>query len=115
MNMLPGRVASGGVVEFAGGARLPLPTGTRAAEGQPVLFGMRPEHCAIGSDGLPVEVVVVEPTGADTQIYCKFGAQDVSAVLRDRTALNPGERIGLRPDLGRSHLFDAATGQRLAA
>jgi multiple sugar transport system ATP-binding protein len=115
MNMVPGTVLPGGMIEFAGGARLPLPDGARASEGQPVLFGMRPEHCAVANDGLPVEVVVVEPTGADTQLYCKFGAQEISAVLRDRTSINPGERVALAPDLARAHLFDAATGQRLAA
>ncbi len=115
MNMLPGTVRAGGRVELGGGASLPLPHGAQAGEGLPVLYGMRPEHCALGKDGLPVDVVVVEPTGADTQLYCKFGAQEVSAVLRDRTTVNPGERIALVPDLARSHLFDAATGQRLAA
>jgi multiple sugar transport system ATP-binding protein len=118
MNMLPGiaRVNGGApVVEVGAGVSLPLPHGARAADGQEVLYGMRPEHCSLGSDGLPVEVIVVEPTGADTQLYCKFDGRDVSAVLRDRTALHPGERVALRPDLARSHLFDASTGQRLAA
>ncbi len=115
MNMLPGTVRGGGRVELKGGASLALPHGAQANEGQPVLYGMRPEHCALASEGLPVEVIVVEPTGADTQLYCKFGTQEVSAVLRDRTTVNPGERIALSPDLARSHLFDAATGQRLAA
>ena len=115
MNMLPGRVVPGGAVEFEGGARLPLPRGVRATEGQPVLYGMRPEHCSVANEGLPVDVVVVEPTGADTQLYCKFGAQEVSAVLRDRTSISPGERIALAPDPARSHVFDAATGHRLAA
>lgn len=115
MNMLPGTVRSGGRVEFEGGATLPVPTQTRAEEGQPVLYGIRPEHCALASDGLPAQVVVVEPTGADTQLYCKFGTQEINAVLRDRTSVTPGERIVLLPDLDRSHLFDASTGRRLAA
>jgi len=115
MNMIPGTVRAGGRVELAGGAMLPLPPSAVAAEGQPVLYGMRPEHCALADEGLPVEVVVVEPTGADTQLYCRFGAQEVSAVLRDRTTVSPGARVALRPDLARSHVFDASTGQRLAA
>ena len=115
MNMIPGTVRAGGRVELAGGATLPLPPSAKAAEGQPVLYGMRPEHCALADEGLPVEVIVVEPTGADTQLYCRFGTQEVSAVLRDRTTVNAGERVALRPDLARSHLFDASTGQRLAA
>ena len=115
MNMVPGTVRAGGAVEFEGGVRLPLPADARADEGQRVLFGIRPEHCAPSNEGLPADVVVVEPTGADTQLYCRFGGQDFTAVVRDRTDVAPGERVMLRPDLKRSHLFDASTGRRLAA
>jgi multiple sugar transport system ATP-binding protein len=115
MNMLPGTVRSGGRVEFAGGASLPLPRDARADDGQAVLYGIRPEHCAPGGDGLPADVVVVEPTGADTQLYCRLGGQDFTAVVRDRTSVRPGERVMLAPDLARSHVFDASTGRRLAA
>src|SRR5256885_10606068 len=41
--------------------------------GREVLVGVRPEHLEVGTDGLAAEVVVVEPTGADTQIFCKVG------------------------------------------
>jgi multiple sugar transport system ATP-binding protein len=115
MNMVPGTVRAGREVEFADGVRLPVPEGARADEGQPVLFGIRPEHCAPSDAGLPADVVVVEPTGADTQLYCRFGGQDFTAVVRDRTPVVAGERVMLRPDLKRSHLFDASTGRRLAA
>jgi len=74
---------------------------------------MRPEHCAIGERGLPVEVVVVEPTGADTQLYCRFGAQEITATVRDRTDCRAGDRIKLVPDPARVHIFDSATGMRL--
>ena len=65
-----------------------------------VLYGMRPEHCALGdAAGLPVDVVVVEPTGADTQLYCRFNGQEVTATIGDRADCRPGDRIGLAPDL----------------
>jgi len=115
MNMVPGTVRGGGEVEFSGGVRLPVPFGARADDGQSVLFGIRPEHCAPSDAGLPADVIVVEPTGADTQLYCRFAGQDFTAVVRDRTHVTPGERVMLRPDLKRSHLFDASTGRRLAA
>ena len=115
MNMLPGVVAPGGRVEFGGGAALPLPQGARAEDGREVLYGIRPEHCALAGAGLPVEVVVVEPTGADTQLYCRFNGRDVTATIKDRTDCRPGDRIHLAPDLARAHVFDAASGQRLAA
>jgi len=119
MNLVPGvaRVNGGApIVEFDGGVRLPMPSAARAADGQPVLYGMRPEHCAVaGSDGLPAEVVVVEPTGADTQLFCRFNGQEVTSLVRDRVDCRAGDHIGLVPDVTRAHLFDAASGARLAA
>ena len=67
------------------------------------------------AEGLPVDIVVVEPTGADTQLYCRFNGQEVTAMVRDRVAARAGDRIALVPDLARAHVFDAATGVRLAA
>ncbi len=118
MNIIPGtaRTAGGALsVEFGDGVVLPSPVGARADDGQPVLYGLRPEHCALAPAGLPVEIVVVEPTGADTQLYCRFNRQEVTATIGDRTNCRPGDRINLAPDLGRAHLFDAATGSRLVA
>jgi multiple sugar transport system ATP-binding protein len=81
-----------------------------------VLYGIRPEHCAVGDgNGIPVDIVVVEPTGADTQLYCRFNGQEVTAMVRDRVAVRAGQRIVLMPDLPRAHVFDAGSGVRLAA
>ena len=118
MNMLAGvaRMNDGAThVAFDGGVTLPMPVGARASDGQRVLYGMRPEHCALGEKGLPVEVIVVEPTGADTQLYCRFGDKDITATIRDRTDCRAGDRINLVPDLTRAHVFDTASGARLAA
>ena len=88
--------------------------GAALQEGEPVLFGIRPEHCAVAaSGGLSVEVVVVEPTGADTQLYCRFMEHEVTATIRDRTNVRPGDRITLAPDPGRAHLFDTVSTKRL--
>jgi len=119
MNMIPGTARTGGAaphVAFADGATLPMPPGARAQDGQPVLYGIRPEHCAVGNgSGLPVDIVVVEPTGADTQLYCRFNGQEVTAMVRDRVAARAGERIALVPDVPRAHVFDAESGVRIAA
>jgi multiple sugar transport system ATP-binding protein len=119
MNFVPGiaRIDAGSpTVEFDGGVRLPVPLNARPSDGQQVLYGMRPEHCALGgNDGLPADVVVVEPTGADTQLFCRFNGQEVTSLVRDRVDCRAGDRVGLVPDLSRAHLFDAASGARLAA
>jgi multiple sugar transport system ATP-binding protein len=80
--------------------------------GRDVLLGVRPEHLDIAADGLHAEVVVVEPTGADTQIYCKVDGVDVTAVVRERHAFHPGEAVRLKPR--QTFLFDRASGNRLA-
>ena len=63
----------------------------------------------------PAEVVVVEPTGADTQVFSKIAGVEVTSVFRERHDFKPGATIRLRPDPTRAHLFDAANGARLAA
>ncbi len=47
----------------------------------------------IGEDGVPAEVVVVEPTGADTQVYCRLPGTDVTVVSRERHTFQPGDTI----------------------
>jgi multiple sugar transport system ATP-binding protein len=119
MNLVPGVARINGaapVVEFDGGVRLPLPTSARASDGQPVLYGMRPEHCVLSpGGGLPAEVVVVEPTGADTQLFCRFNGQELTSLVRDRVTCRAGDHVALSPDVDRAHLFDAKSGVRLVA
>ena len=115
MNFLPGIVRSGKVV-LANGAALPMPVNARASEGQAVVYGTRPEHIELvhDQDGLGTEVIVVEPTGADTQIFSRIAGVEVTSIFRERHDFQPGTAIRLKPDAARAHLFDAQSGQRLA-
>jgi multiple sugar transport system ATP-binding protein len=113
MNMLPGRIgADGASVDLDGGGVVAVPR-LAAAPGLPVTFGVRPEHLALGSQGIAAEVVVVEPTGADTQIYARCGGGSLSAIFRERHTFKPGDRIVLTPDSTAMHVFDAGSGSRL--
>ena len=111
MNFLPGKVSAQGIAVGLG-IHLPLPSNCKAESGRDVIVGVRPEHLSVASDGLPVEIVVVEPTGADTQIYCKLAGVDVSAVVRERHDFKPGATVHLKPEL--TFLFDPVSGIRLA-
>jgi multiple sugar transport system ATP-binding protein len=115
MNFLRGRLARDGAgldVVLGDGVRIPAPASVRADnDGREVTLGVRPEHLAVSDRGVPAEVVVVEPTGADTQIFCKLAGADVTAVVRERHSFHPGENIRLAPDL--TYLFDPATGARV--
>ena len=120
MNMLPGILRRNGgepSVEFAGGIRLAAPPGSAGEDGLSVLYGVRPEHFlrAEGEGALPGEVVVVEPTGADTQVFCKLVGIEVTTLFRDRVGCGPGDSIALKPDRTQAHLFDANSGRRLNA
>ncbi|MCW5667605.1 MAG: sn-glycerol-3-phosphate ABC transporter ATP-binding protein UgpC [Piscinibacter sp.] len=123
MNFLPGtlRRAAGApaAVELADGTRLPAPANAAGVDGQPVIFGTRPEHLALdgsgGDGGIATLVVTVEPTGADTFVACRHHGTELSVVFRERHQFEPGSTIRLRPDLQRAHLFDAGDGRRLAA
>ena len=115
LNFLAGRTAHNGAglaVAVGGGIHLPTPLRAEIAAGRDVVVGVRPEHFAVDATGVPAEVVVVEPTGADTQIFCKLAGMDVTAIVRERHDFQPGTAVRLKPLL--TFLFDPASGARLA-
>ena len=113
MNMLDGEISEdGAAVALAGGIRVPVPA-LAASPGQKVVLGIRPEHLSLADSGIPAEVSVVEPTGADTQVFTKCVAGELSAIFRERHDFHPGARIFLAPAPETIHVFDAATGKRL--
>ena len=115
MNFIEGRLAVNGsaAVETASGARLSLTGAPASSDGRPVIYGIRPEHLVLADDGVPAEVVVVEPTGSETQIVARLGSQEVIAVFRERHAFAAGETIRLKPRADTAHLFDKETGSRI--
>ena len=118
MNLIPGtlRRADGqAFVQAADGIELPLGDNAKGEDGQSVLYGTRPEHLELSdaSNGLPAEVVVVEPTGSETLVVARLASQEVQSAFRERHPLKPGEKIFLRPRSEVVHLFDATSEQRL--
>jgi multiple sugar transport system ATP-binding protein len=117
MNFLKGNVKVNGKAGFAGpnGVQLPLMSAPANSDGRPAVYGIRPEHFTIADDGAEAEIVVVEPTGSETQVFAKLGGEEVVAVFRERHKFEPGDKVRLRPDPALVHLFDEATGKRLNA
>jgi multiple sugar transport system ATP-binding protein len=117
MNFLKGTVKLNGSADFVGpnGVKLPLAEAPSDANGRAAVYGIRPEHFTIADDGAEAEIVVVEPTGSETQVFAKLGGEEVVAVFRERHQFKPGEKIRLKPDPTLVHLFDEATGKRLTA
>src|SRR5882724_11908373 len=77
------------------------------------VLGIRPEHFAVAAEGVGIVVKLVEPLGSDTLIH--FDLAGASAIARIDPALRPkvGDRLSLRPQPGKMHLFDADNGQVL--
>jgi multiple sugar transport system ATP-binding protein len=117
MNFLKGKVKANGSAGFEGpqGVKLPLGAVPANSDGRPAVYGIRPEHFTIADDGAEAEIVVVEPTGSETQVFAKIGGEDVVAVFRERHKFEPGDKVRLKPDPALVHLFDEATGKRLNA
>jgi multiple sugar transport system ATP-binding protein len=114
MNLLKGTVKKSdkAVVEIAGTA-FPMPPGAIVADGQAVVYGVRPEHLEIHPDGVEATVSVVEPTGSETLAFVRFGQGEMVALFRERHDFKPGDVLRLKPRLDQVHLFDAETGKRL--
>jgi multiple sugar transport system ATP-binding protein len=119
MNFLPGKLlVQGGQcqVELNDGLKLNLPHPVKGQNGQPIVFGTRPEHLTlVDSGGITAHVAVMEPTGMDTFVACRHEGVEFSAVFRERHEFQLGSTINLQPDMERAHVFDSATGVRLVA
>jgi multiple sugar transport system ATP-binding protein len=115
MNMIKGRIRNNGGAKFEGptGVKFQLSAARTGGDGQPAIFGVRPEHFALADDGAEAEVQVVEPTGSELQVVANLGGEEVIAVFRERHQFKPGDKIRLKPDPQLVHLFDEASGQRL--
>ena len=116
MNFLKGAIRVDGKPRFVtdDGVALPLMSAPSGADGQPGIYGIRPEHLSLGG-GLRLEVAVTEPTGSETQVFAKLGSQKIVGVFRERVSVSPGQTLAVTPDVKFVHLFDAATGIRLSS
>ena len=88
-----------GTAGFEGpeGVKLPLGAAPANADGRPAVYGIRPEHFTIADDGAEAEIVVVEPTGSETQVFAKLGGEEIVAVFRERHQFNRAKRSGSNP------------------
>ncbi len=104
-----GQTGVGGQFSFEGGAlMLPCPQ-----EG-PLTLGLRPEHIQLRGDAAwRGEVLLVEPTGADTYIVLKTGAGNVTVRAPAHTHLAIGENVGLAVDSAHCNWFNTASGVRI--
>jgi multiple sugar transport system ATP-binding protein len=132
MNLIPSTVS--GETAVIGGQPIELTAAQRTAlTGTKVVVGVRPEGWTLkpAGEGITAMVEVVEELGSDQFLYCSTStelatADDVSdsvdaaeapSMITVRapgmSAFTRGEKVGLVPQPGAVHLFDADTGDRL--
>jgi multiple sugar transport system ATP-binding protein len=118
MNLITGRLEGGEPPALAtsSGFKIPLyAAAPHAGPGSEVIMGIRPEGVSLGGPhAMPAQIVVIEPTGYETQLIAKFAGQDIVCVFRERLDGRPGDTIALTFE-GPLHFFDAQTGAAIAS
>jgi len=117
MNVIEGvfrRDGEGCSVE-AHGARWPAPGATAAADGQAVHYGIRPGDIRLANagSGVAAKVIVVEPTGNETELLLQVGEAKLIVVVHGRVDAAPDDIIGLVIGADSAHLFDRQSSRRL--
>jgi len=117
MNVIKGvlRKEGGRAWVEAQGHQWPIGEIAKAQDGQPVHYGVRPGDLRLSTtgQGIPAKVIVVEPTGAETELLLDVGGAKVILVMHGRTAVRPDETVYLEVAAGKTHVFDDASGARL--
>ena len=112
MNLVKGTISDGSL-RMDDGTLWPLPPNGAARKEGPAVYGVRPEHLQLDSEGIRATVQVVEPTGSETQVLMRIGGQPVIGAFRERVLARPGDILPVRPDTALVHLFDQQSGARL--
>jgi sn-glycerol 3-phosphate transport system ATP-binding protein len=119
MNMLDAQLAGDGrTLALNGGLQLNLGAASPNGSSRTVVLGIRPEHLALapaGMPGIPLMVDFVEALGADTLVHGMLdGAAELTVRLPGSVRVAAGETLPLSVPAERLHLFDKATGARVA-
>ena len=117
MNLLPGRVAEGGMIEVEEGGRVAVPATAAMRPGEGVTVGLRPEAIRLvapdAPGAIPATATLVENAGSDAYVVVTVGETRATVRQPGRSALEPGEAVGLAVDPAAIHAFDATTGERI--
>ncbi|MBY5767546.1 sn-glycerol-3-phosphate ABC transporter ATP-binding protein UgpC [Rhizobium leguminosarum] len=116
MNLLRGTlVKKDDAVSFrtGSGVTLPINHAPEQALGRDLYYGIRPEHFMLDGEGVEAQISVIEPTGAESQVFAKLGNDKIMAVFRERMTLKSGAKLRINPVRPSVHLFEAETGARI--
>ena len=117
MNVFKGtlRVAGARTWVDALGHEWPAQALTQGRDGQGVSYGVRPTDVTVSrtGTGIAAKVIVVEPTGAETELLLDVSGERMIIVMHGRTDAGPDDIVHLEIAAGKAHLFDEVSGQRL--
>jgi ABC-type sugar transport system ATPase subunit len=113
MNVLPARVEDGRVA--AGRLRVPVPSDLGQLPDR-LELGVRPEHVRLADEGgAAAHVRSVEPAGADDYLRLDLDGAEVLARTAPEARPEVGAEVRVEVAPGHAHLFDGATGTRVAS
>ncbi len=118
MNMLDAVLSADGASAVLGdGSHVALPGHVEGGAGRALRLGLRPEDLLPSETGIPFEIDVIEPTGAETIVMLRnpaiLGEGSLCLLLRERLPLAPGQELRIAPKPGAAHLFDPGSGTRI--
>lgn len=113
MNLLHATPVAGGL-RFADGTEIAITSEANLTPGEEIVVGVRPDNFALSSAGIPLQVTVTEPTGAETQVAGAIGDKPVTCLFRERISGKYGDTLRVVPQ-GPLHLFDVRSGQRIGS
>ena len=112
MNLIQGTATPQGLSAL--GQNWPLPPSDHGlAAGRRLHYGIRPTDWVLSDRGIPAQVIVVEPTGAETELLVQVGDQRLIVVTHGRSMVRPDETVHLHIDTAKVHLFDGESGERI--
>jgi multiple sugar transport system ATP-binding protein len=115
MNVFGGVFRREGTTSFveALGERWPIADLVDGSDGQSVQYGIRPGDLQLADHGVAATVVVVEPTGAETELLLQIGEAQIIVVIHGRTNARPDQVVHLAVAAESAHVFDERSGKRL--
>ncbi len=112
MNFLEAYVSqvspAGVAVGLGNAATLDVMTNSvKAAMGDKVTVGVRPEHITLVTDGIPALVQAVEHLGSESYLHLKLESGELLTVkIYEETGVLPDQQVQLKMDPRFLHLFD---------
>ncbi|MBP9047252.1 MAG: sn-glycerol-3-phosphate ABC transporter ATP-binding protein UgpC [Tabrizicola sp.] len=120
MNFLKGRTVDGGKAFQFGATKIDLAgyDGGAVLERDQAVLGVRPEHITVSTTPLagpsiPAEIEIDENLGADSLLWLKSEATNLSVRVPVEGRLPAGTKVHLGLDIAKASLFDAKTEQRI--